>query len=208
MVSKSKKSWKALMATFSFVASLALVATLTGASAPPSPSLSESAEETIGCWQEFETGNRACAPTEDELKKVILEKYNKVLVESPEEFEAIKKSKTFRSMSVPDGVLASYHIGTLFNDANYSGSFDSYSTTNSSTCYGQIYTFSWPSVVYNDQTSSFYGAGACQVLLYENINYGGGFYGYYDCRSNLANVGFNDRASSVRFHLTSTYSCF
>ena len=76
------------------------------------------------------------------------------------------------------------------------------------TCYGQTYTFSYPSLANNDRTSSFAGAGACQVLLYDDANYGGGFYGYYDCRSNLATAGFNDRASSVRFHLSSSYSCY
>ncbi|MBG6215533.1 hypothetical protein RCH23_003479, partial [Cryobacterium sp. CAN_C3] len=95
-----------------------------------------------------------------------------------------------------------------FRGANYSGNADYYTTSNASTCYGQTYTFASPSVVWNDQTSSFAGQGACQIRLYDDINYYGGFYGYFDCRSNLANVGYNDRASSVRFHLTNTYSCF
>lgn len=187
---------------------LGLTVSLTGAAVEPSPVASSEATETTACWHEYESRQEACAPTQDELKKVILQKYNKVLVENVEEFEAVKASKSYESMPVPDSVQASYDIGTLYTDANYGGNSDRYSTTNSMTCYGQTYTFWWGALPYNDQTSSFFGTGACQVRLYEDQNFYGSYYGYYDCRSNLANVGFNDRASSVSFHLTSFYSCF
>lgn len=191
-----------------FAVAIAFSATLTGAALAPErvPSPTEAAAQA--CWTEYESGQHACAASSDELANVVLQKYNKVMVESVEQFESIQKSGSFRSMAVPASALATYAIGTLWTGANYSGNADYYTTSNASTCYGQTYTFASPSVVWNDQTSSFAGQGACQIRLYDDINYYGGFYGYFDCRSNLANVGYNDRASSVRFHLTNTYSCF
>jgi len=190
------------------LAALAVSLSLTGAAAAPSAEPTPPA--TQACWAEYESGQTACAADAATLAKTVLEKFNKVSVASPEEFERIKAAGSYRSLAVPSGVLASYAIGTLWSDAGYTGSSTTYNTQNSSTCYGQTYTFSFPSLALNDQISSFAGSAACQVRLYDDINYGGGFYGYFDCRSNLAAAGvnFNDRASSVRFHLTSTYSCF
>lgn len=193
---------KALIA---LVTCLLLSATLTaGATAPSQPA---APKETNACWSD-DAGNTACAPNQTALRQLILQKFDKILVADQAELESVRKTKTYESLAVPDSAQATYALGTLHTDSNFSGSSWTPSTYNSMACYGQYYYYEYGSVPHNDQYSSFTGQSGCQIRLYDDINWGGGYYGYYDCRSNLANVGYNDRASSVRFFLTTTYSCF
>lgn len=140
----------------------------------------------------------------------MLQKFNKIIVTDVKEFEAAQSAREFKGMTLQAGVMASYAIGTMWQDANYQGSSHTFTTTNSATCYGQTYSFSFPSITssLHDQVSSFNSQGGCQTRLYEHIQYGGSYYGYVNCRSNLGTTSFNDKASSVRFFLTTTYSCY
>lgn len=178
---------------------------LSAAAAPRSPVAVP--VDTSACFHD-ETGNQECASTQSELRRLVLGKYKKVMVSSHEEFLEILRLGIYESQPVPAGTQATYALGTLFTDANYSGNYITYYTSNSSQCYGSFYSYNFPTIGNNDQASSFYGQGGCQVKLFEHAYYGGVGYGYYDCRSNLANVGYNDVASSVSFFLTTTYSCF
>jgi hypothetical protein len=139
---------------------------------------------------------------------VILSKYNKILVESRAQLDSVREAKVYESVAVPDSAMATYSLGTLYTDINYGGSTWTPSTSNGAVCYGGTYSYSYGSVPHNDFYSSFNGHNGCQIRLYEDQNWNGGYIGYYDCRSNLANAGFNDRASSVIFYLAGSYDCF
>ena len=185
--------------------SILLAGSLTGAATAPSPPTQP--DETNACWSD-ESGNSACAPTEAELRKLVLSKFNKIMLTSSAELESVLSTKTYESMAVPASAEATYYLGYLYTDINYTGSVWIPTTDNSYACYGQYYSYSFWSVPHNDQYSSFSGTNGCQIRLYEDVGWHGAYYGYYDCRSNLANVGFNDRASSAIFYLTGTYSCY
>jgi hypothetical protein len=191
------------------VAATGLTVTLIGAAPVPTPSPSPSAQSSQACWTEAESSAVVCAADTKALNKLVLSKYNKVIVTSDDEFKKVKSAGTFASLAVPAGALASYTIGILYHDSGYTGQSMTYTTTNSTTCYGgtQVYSFQQLPSYLNDNTSSFIGYGACQVKLFRDINYGGASYGYFDCRSNLANNGFNDVASSVKFSLAAQYNC-
>jgi len=185
--------------------SLFASAMLTAAATPPSPPTEP--EKIQACFQD-DSGNSDCAPTQEELRRLILEKYNKVAVNSPAEFAEVQKTQTYESMAVPASATGLYSLGTIYTDANYGGNGVTYMTSNSTQCYGGTQQYSFENIGDNDQASSYYGAGGCQVMLYQHSWFGGASYGYYNCRSNLWGV-FNDIASSVRFRLASaTYSCY
>lgn len=131
------------------LAALAVSITLTGAAA--APPAGSNPQPTQACWTEYESEQTACAADAASLAKIVLEKFNKVTVASPEEFERVKAAGSYRSLALPSGVLATYAIGTLWSDAGYTGSSTTYNTQNSSTCYWQTYTFSFPSLALNDQ---------------------------------------------------------
>jgi hypothetical protein len=133
-------------------------------------------------------GDAACAPTQGELRRVILSKYNKILVDSKAELAAVRETKTYESIAVPDSAQATYSLGRLYTDINYTGSSWTPSTYNASVCFGSVYSYSYGSVTHNDQYSSFNGHNGCQIRLFDDINWGGGYYGYYDCRSNPLRV--------------------
>jgi hypothetical protein len=197
---------KVQAAVLAVAAATLLASTLTGAS------YVDGAEEEkiVACFSEYESEIEACAGSMEELHRLALSEYNKVIVESPEEFEAVKASGEFEGMRVSSGVQATYAIGTLFTHANYTGSSHTYTTTNGATCYGQTYSFSFPSLYsyIHDQVSSFSGQGACQVRLYEHINYGGAYTNWADCRTDLSTGSMNDKASSVKFWLSGIYNCY
>lgn len=194
-----------LRAVFGIVAtSLLVTGMLTAAAAPPSPPTEPAKIEA--CFQD-DSGNKDCAPTQGELQKLILQKYNKVAVNSAEEFAEVQKTKIYESMAVPASAQGLYSVGTLYTDANYGEHSIEYMVTNSSQCYGGFYQYNFEEIGDNDQVSSFFGAGGCQITLYQHTWFGGASYGFYDCRSNLWGI-FNDIASSARFRLATTYSCY
>jgi hypothetical protein len=117
----------------------------------------------------------------------VFEQTGAVLVESEE-------APTARSAL---GILTIYTAVRFWDGGSYTGSSTAITTSNSAVCtsgsgiVGNVMPVGW-----NDRASSFQTFLSCVTKVYEDINLGGGSYGYATNAPSLA--GLNNEASSFR----------
>ena len=93
-----------------------------------------------------------------------------------------EREATVSAQALPNGALVCF-----YEDINYQGA---------SFCASQK--SGWVGGAWNDRISSFRLAGGYNILLYRDINYGGGALGVDSSIINLVDLGFNDVGSSFR----------
>jgi hypothetical protein len=157
------------------------------------------------CWLNVVTEEEACAESQEALATLLLEEYNLTIEgeDVPAELQA-STSDLARGAITPQ---ATYILGIIYDNANYSTAAGSYTltTTVSNPCnqagnytYGNVPSLGALGGIgsnWNDRISSLQGYGHCGFKLYADNNYAGSTYA---ARAAAPTMGaFQNQASSL-----------
>jgi hypothetical protein len=138
------------------------------------------------CWSTPETAILQCFDDESALADAVFEQTGTVLVEEGSDVAS-------RSSA---GLLATYVLARLYENASYGGSAYLVTSGSSATCTtGSGLSANLPGA-WNDRVSSFRSYYSCSTRIWENSGQSGAWFGY---SVNAPGVGaLNDEASSYR----------
>ncbi|NQX11534.1 hypothetical protein HQQ80_07855 [Microbacteriaceae bacterium VKM Ac-2855] len=171
------------------VTALAAGITLTTTAAASTTATSAEARTTAqDCWVLVDTGESLCVDQGEDLAAAVLDEKGYTMLESPD------------GGIVARGTLATYNLGTIFDDISYGGGSRTFQTSDPAICavgktYGDpdLRNSGW-----NDRVSSFLGYNGCRGVLFADITYIGSTYGPTSA-AGWVGSSYNDLASSIQW---------
>lgn len=174
---------RALAALFAVTTGALLIA---GSPAQAAASARADSGRSEVCWSAPGSTAVQCFTDDAALAAAVFEQTGTVLVVEGSGF----------ALRLQAGVLATYVLARLYEDASYGGTAFVVSSSSSATCTTGGGTQANLPAAWIDRISSFRSYFSCTTRLAENFAQGGNLYGYF---VNAASVGvLNDEASSYR----------
>jgi hypothetical protein len=135
------------------------------------------------CWINADTGVSQCFDDEAAFEAAVTEQTGTVLVEEGSAYASRGSA----------GILATFVLARLYENASYLGSSTTVTSTSSTICSAGIGVLGNFPAAWNDRISSFHSYFSCSTRIYVNVAQGGTWFGY---SIDAPGVGALDNVSS------------